>query len=111
MMAPKLRTNIDMTIYGEIEDHQFINGIMRTSLSNRRKRILDIEAADLKETESAALEQLRSSSADGRLLGWKYIPHETASSPIISYATGFPFSAKYSQAWSATGRLQWHRRI
>ena len=97
-------------IYGDIEDHHTFNGVMRTTLSNLGKKMLDIEAADLTEMEPVALEQLRTSGSDGRLLGWKYIPNETSSGPIISYATEFPISSEYSQAWSATGRLQWYQQ-
>jgi len=98
-------------IYGDIEDHRTFNGVMGTSLSSRGKTLLEIEAADLTEMEPTALEQLRAHGADGRLLGWKYIPNETASRPVVSYATEFPVSTRYSQAWSATGRLQWHPQV
>ena len=97
-------------IYGDIEDHQTLNGVMRTSLSNRGNTMLEIEAADLAEMEPPAFEQLRADGADGRLLGWKYIPNETGSRPVISYATEFPISSQYSQAWSATGRFQWRQQ-
>ena len=88
-------------IYGDIEDHRNFNGVMRTSLSSRGKTMLEIEAADLKEMEPAELERLRADGADGRLLGWKYIPNETGSHPIVSYATEFPITSQYSQAWLA----------
>jgi acetoacetate decarboxylase len=97
-------------VYGDIEDHHTFKGIIRTALSSRGKKMLDIEASNLREMEPTALKQLQASGADGRLLGWKYIPNETSSGPIISYATEFPISAEYSQAWSATGRLQWYQQ-
>jgi acetoacetate decarboxylase len=97
-------------IYGEIEDHRTANGVMRTSLSNRGKTMLEIEAANLKEMEPAELERLRADGADGRLLGWKYFPNETGSHPIVSYATEFPITSQYSQAWLATGHVQWHQQ-
>ena len=97
-------------IYGDIEDHQTFNGVMRTSLSRWGKTLLEIEAADLTEMEPAKLERLRADSTSGRLLGWKYIPNETGSQPIVSYATEFPITSQYSRAWSATGRVQWHQQ-
>jgi acetoacetate decarboxylase len=97
-------------IYGDIEDHRTSNGGMSTSLKNQEKTMLEIDAVNLTEIESAELEQLNSQGADGRLLGWKYIPNETASAPVVSYATVFPISSRYSQAWSATGHLEWHHQ-
>jgi acetoacetate decarboxylase len=97
-------------IYGDIEDHRTFNGVMSTSLKSREKIMLEIDAVNLIEIEAAEFEQLNSQGADGRLLGWKYIPDETASGPVVSYATEFPISSRYSQAWSATGHLKWHHQ-
>jgi acetoacetate decarboxylase len=97
-------------IYGDIEDHRTLDGVMSTSLKSQGKMMLEIDAANLTEMESAEFEQLNLQGADGRLLGWKYIPNETASGPVVSYATEFPVSSRYSHAWSATGHLKWHHQ-
>ena len=95
-------------IYGEIEDHQIFNGVWRTSLSNRGKTLLEIHAGNLTKMNPDELERLKASSLQGKMLGWKYIPNETASGPIISYATEFPVSSRCIEAWSASGSLKWY---
>lgn len=95
-------------IYGEIEDHRIFNGVWRATLGNRGRTILDIQAANLVKIEPDQLQQLNARSAQGRMLGWKYIPDETGSGPIVSYATEFPMSTRYKEAWSAIGSLKWY---
>jgi len=97
-------------IYGEIEDHHAYKGVWRTTLSNNGKTMLEMQAADLTKMTSEAFETFKGQSQHLDLLGWKYIPNETGSGPIVSYATLFPMSSRYHEAWSAKGTLQWYRR-
>jgi acetoacetate decarboxylase len=97
-------------VYGEIDDHRAFKGTWRTALSNNGKTMLEMEAADLTKMTPDAFEAFSAKSAQGNLLGWKYIPNETRSAPLLSYGTLFPMSYRYREAWSATGSLQWHPR-
>jgi acetoacetate decarboxylase len=95
-------------IYGEIEDHRVFGGVWRTSLSNNGKNMLEMQATDLTEVTPDALKTMNENGQRVNVLGWKYIPDETASKAIVSYATAYPMSFHYRQAWSAKGHLQWH---
>lgn len=94
--------------YGDIEDHRVFDGVWTTTLSVRGKTFLDLAASDLRTMEPERLQQLNTESSKRTLLGWKYIPNETGSGPVVSYATEFPMPARYTEAWSATGRLKWY---
>lgn len=97
-------------IYGEIDNHRAFKGTWRTALSNNGKTMLEMEAMDATRMTPDALEAFNAKNAQVNLLGWKYIPNETRSAPLLSYATIFPISYQYREAWSATGSLQWHPR-
>jgi len=94
-------------IYGDIEDHQIFDGVWSTTLSNRGKTILDIRAANLTKMKPDQFEQLKANRIE-RALGWKYIPNEAGTGPIVSYATEYPISTIYKEAWSANGSLKWY---
>jgi len=95
-------------IYGDIENHRIFNGIWKTSLSNRGKTILDIHAADLTRMAPDEFEGFKENGQQRNLLGWKYIPNETLTDAIASYATVLPASVRCCEAWSARGSLCWY---
>jgi acetoacetate decarboxylase len=97
-------------VYGEIDDHRAFKDTWRTALSNNGKTMLEMEAAGLKKMNPRAFKAFSAKSAKVNLLGWKYIPNETRSAPLLSYATVYPMSYRYREAWSATGSLRWHSR-
>jgi acetoacetate decarboxylase len=97
-------------IYGEIEDHRVYDGAWSTSLSNNGQTMLEMRATDLTEVGLDALKKMNEDGQRVNVMGWKYIPDETASSAILSYATVYPMSFQYREAWSANGELQWHPR-
>jgi len=94
--------------YGDIEDHRVFDGVWTTTLSVRGKTFLDLAASELTAMEPGPLQQLNAESSKRTLLGWKYIPNETGSGPVVSYATEFPISARHASAWSAKGHLKWY---
>jgi len=97
-------------IYGEIDNHRVFKNTWRTALSNHGKTMLEMEAADLKAMPPAVFEEFKAKYAQMNLLGWKCIPNETRAAPLLSYATAYPFSVRYREAWSAKGKLKWHPR-
>lgn len=97
-------------VYGEIDNHRVFKGTWRTALSNNEKTMLELEAKDLTKMSPEGFEAFKAKNSQVNLLGWKYIPNETRSAPILSYATLYPMSYRYREAWSATGTLQWHPR-
>lgn len=97
-------------VFGDIRDHREHNGTWSTTLSNNGKTMLDIEASGLKELTDADFERFQSDNGEVNLLGWKYIPNETRSAAILSYATLFPFSYEFRSAWTAKGTLTWSPR-
>jgi len=68
---------------------------------------MKLEATDLKKMTPEAFEIFSVKNSEVNALGWKYIPNETGSAPILSYGTVFPISFRYHEAWTATGTLQW----
>jgi len=76
----------------------------RTSLSRNGHKILDIRASGLKPVPPDKIQP-----AHSLLLGWKYIPNETFTAPVVSYATAFPTGSKPEKAWTAQGSLEWHK--
>ena len=94
-------------IYGEIDDHRKFNGTWKTALSNNGLTMMKLEATDLKKMTPEAFEIFSVKNSEVNALGWKYIPNETGSAPILSYGTVFPISFRYHEAWTATGTLQW----
>jgi acetoacetate decarboxylase len=95
-------------IYGQIEDHKIQNGIWKTSLSNRGQTILDVQAEDLVRMAPNSFETFKENCQQRTLLGWKYIPNETLTDAIASYATVFPIDIRCHEAWSAKGSLRWY---
>ncbi|TWU07568.1 acetoacetate decarboxylase family protein [Stieleria varia] len=95
-------------IHGDIEDHRISNGIWSTRLSKNGSAILDLEASNAEKVETAQLKTLRDSAMNHRLLGWKYIPNENCTAPLVSYATVLPSKSVVHEAWSAQGNLDWH---
>ncbi len=95
-------------VFGDIEEPSSFNGIWRSRLSNRGKTILELQAEGLTQLEGETLSQYGQKVAKGSMLGWKYIPNETGSAPLVSYATDFPVSTNVVEAWSATCKLTWH---
>jgi hypothetical protein len=54
-------------------------------------------------------EQFKNDSRHGGMLGWKYVPGESSSDePLASYATEYPVTTEYHEAWSAEGSFEWH---
>ena len=97
-------------IYGDIDNHRIFKGTWRTALSNHGKTMMEMEATDLKQMTAADFENYKSKHEKVNLMGWKYIPNENRSGPILSYATRFTISYRFRKAWSATGTLRWHAR-
>jgi len=97
-------------IYGEIENHRVCEGVWTTSLGNNGHTMLQMMAKDLTKAEPGELKKLNQDGQRVSVMGWKYIPDETASSAVLSYATVYPMSFQYREAWSAKGELQWHER-
>lgn len=95
-------------IYGDIENHRIFEGIWKTALRNRGKTILDIQAADLTRMAPDEFEGFKENCRQRNLLGWKYIPNETLTDAIASYATVLPASVRCHEAWSARGNLRWY---
>lgn len=95
-------------IHGDIEDHRIFNGIWRTRLSKNGSAILDLGASNVDEYDPDKLKTLRESAENHRLLGWKYIPNENRTAPLISYATVLPSKSVVHEAWSAQGDFDWH---
>ena len=54
--------------------------------------MLEMEAKNLVEMTAKKLERFKAHNAQVNHLGWKYIPSETRSGPILSYATLYPVS-------------------
>ena len=97
-------------VFGEIDNHREFKGTWRTALSNNGKTMLEMEAAGLTNMTDNEFRTFKTNNAQANLLGWKYIPNETSSGPILSYATLYPISYRYREAWFATGTLRWHPR-
>jgi len=100
-------------IYGQIEDYRTFRGTWSTTLSNNGHLMLQMQASDLVAMPTDAFAMFRKERAQANLLGWKYIPGEPGNKetgPVASYATQFPVSYDYREAWTATGDLTWHRR-
>jgi len=95
-------------IYGEIDDHRTFNGTWKTALSNNGITMMEMEAKGLTKMTPDALNSFSVKHSQMNALGWKYIPNETASAPILSYGTVFPISFRYREVWTATGSLEWY---
>jgi acetoacetate decarboxylase len=97
-------------IFGNIDNHRVFKNTWRTALSNNEKTMLEMEATNLEAIKPEEFKEFKTANAQVQYLGWKYIPDETGSAPILSYATVYPFSYNYREAWTATGMLKWHAR-
>jgi len=95
-------------IYGEIDDHRIFNGTWKTALSNNGITMMEMEASGLTKMTTEALNAFREENSQVNALGWKYIPNETGSAPLLSYGTVYPMSFRYREAWTAQGSLQWY---
>jgi len=95
-------------IYGDIEDHQVSGDSWRTSLSRNGHKILDVRASGMKPFPPGQLGELQKGFENSQMLGWKYIPNETFTGAVVSYATAFPTAMSFRQAWTAQGSLEWH---
>lgn len=94
-------------IYGDIEDHVISGDSWRTSLSRNGHKILDLRASGLQELTPDQLRDTQKYFEKSQMLGWKYVPNENFSGPVISYATAFPTSTALRRAWNAKGSLEW----
>jgi acetoacetate decarboxylase len=94
-------------IYGDIEDHQVSGDSWRTSLSRNSHKILDLRASAMKPLASDQLRDLEKSFQNSQMLGWKYVPNETFTGAVLSYATAFPTAMSFRQAWTAQGSVEW----
>jgi acetoacetate decarboxylase len=97
-------------IYGDIEDHQVSGDSWRTSLARNGHKILDLRASAMKPMGPAQLGELEKSFQGSQMLGWKYVPNETFTGAVVSYATAFPTGMSFRKAWAATGSLEWRRQ-
>jgi acetoacetate decarboxylase len=96
-------------IYAEIENHRIYDGTWTTTVSNRGKTMLDLQAGNLQQIQGAEFDKMRNDRRHGGMLGWKYIPGESsADEPLVSYATKYPITTEYHEAWSADGSFEWH---
>ena len=94
-------------IYGEIDDHRTFNGTWKTALSNNGITMMEMKAFGLTKMTTEALNAFREENSQMNALGWKYIPNEPASAPLLSYGTVFPMSFHFREVWIAQGSLQW----
>ncbi|MCP4857944.1 MAG: acetoacetate decarboxylase family protein [Fuerstiella sp.] len=96
-------------IYADIENHRIYDGTWMTTVSNRGKTMLDLQASNLKQIQGEEFETFRNDRRNGGMPGWKYIPGESSvDEPLVSYATEFPTTTEYHEAWSADGTFEWH---
>ncbi len=94
-------------IFGDIEDHTIVNGIWRTSLSNRGHKILDMTVSELKPMDAEFCKTLEQGAERQPMLGWRYIP-DGKDGAALSHGTVFPYAIKVREASLAKGKIQWY---
>lgn len=97
-------------IFGDIEDVWILKDTWRTTLSHGGHKILDLAATGLKPVLPEQFLQFQAAYRNALMLGWKCIPNETMTGAILSYATAFPTTMSFREAWFGTGRLVWHEQ-
>lgn len=95
-------------IHGDIEDLRKYEGVWSTRLSKNSSTILDLKVSGLEKWGSTQLSALQETAGKGSMLGWKYIPNEMKTEPIVSYPTVLPTKNTFHEAWSAEASLEWH---
>lgn len=97
--------------YGDIEDHRVFEGTWTTTLSVHGKTFLDLSASDLTAMPAEGLQKMNADGAKRTLLGWKFLPNETGTAPVVSYGTAFPMVVRFTEAWTAKGQIKWYPQI
>ena len=67
-----------------------------------------MQARGLRSRSSGEFRDMERAAAARSWMGWKFIPNETGTEPLISYGTLFPTSIEVHEAWTATSEIEWH---
>ncbi len=94
-------------IYANIEDLHIFQGNYFASASFEGNTFLRLEMSDAKPVEGPQLAQMKALSAEGKPIGWRYIPKVGGPGAELSQPILYPKSFELKNAWMGSGTLEW----